>query len=632
MVRCARRQCFVTLLCLGATAFSARPAGACGGFFCTTFPMNQVGERILFVADGETVTTHVQIQYSGSAEDFAWILPVPDLPELDVSHNELFRQLQFATQPSFFLEWQENETCGFIGPPIFRTLEEAAVDDGGVQIVAEERVGPYQTAVITAEDPAAASAWLTANGYTLDALGDALLAPYVDAGFYFVALRLAPDQGIGDLQPIALTYAAEEPGIPIRLTAVATEPNMGVLVWVLGEHRAIPNNYLHVQINEARIDWFNGGFNYNDVVTEAADEAGGQAFVTDYAGPGVIMDDRLFDEKRVNLQRLREIDDPAEFLDVTMTQGLPRDDQMRALIRRHIPMSEEVFEEGVLEIVFGGDREAYRRAQEQDQLLSIAESSFYNNMRAYEEYMGDFEFDPGALVEDLQSVVVDPLRQAQGLFDQASFLTRLFTTLSAEEMTVDPMFSFNPDLAPVENLHSAMAHWECPDKDREEIQLEELTLVVTLKDGREIRSQPFVEGGPRPIPVQPAAAVVERMSDSGPPELIRRLTWVEAVSTVETRPLQWSLLPNYPNPFNSGTTIPFFVTSAGDGRTRAALRIYNLAGQEVRSLIAGLARPGMNYLSWDGTDGNGRALASGVYLARLDDAESTKTRKLLLLR
>jgi len=271
----AGKQCFLAIVCFGALAVTAGPANACGGFFCTTFPMNQVGERILFVADGETVTTHVQIQYSGSAEDFAWILPVPVLPELDVSHNELFRQLQFATQPSFFLEWQEDESCGFVGPPIFRTLEEAAVDDSGVQIVSEERVGPYQTAILTADDPAAVAQWLSANGYSLDAIGDALLAPYVDAGFYFVALRLAPDQGIGDLQPIALTYAAEEPGIPIRLTAVAAEPNMGILVWVLGEHRAIPNNYLHVQINEARIDWFNGGFNYNEVVSEAANEAGG---------------------------------------------------------------------------------------------------------------------------------------------------------------------------------------------------------------------------------------------------------------------------------------------------------------------------------------------------------------------
>ena len=59
---------------------------------------------------------------------------------------------------------------------------------------------------------------------------------------------------MGDLQPIALTYEADLPGIPIRLTAIATQPNLGVLTWVLGTDRAIPSNYLHVEINEARID------------------------------------------------------------------------------------------------------------------------------------------------------------------------------------------------------------------------------------------------------------------------------------------------------------------------------------------------------------------------------------------
>ena len=40
----------------------------------------------------------------------------------------------------------------------------------------------------------------------------------------------------------------------------------------------------HVQINEAAIDWLNRGSNYSDVVSQAADEAGGRAFATDYAG------------------------------------------------------------------------------------------------------------------------------------------------------------------------------------------------------------------------------------------------------------------------------------------------------------------------------------------------------------
>ena len=46
---------------------SVPAARACGGFFCTTVPMNQVAENILFIQGEGTVTTHVQIQYSGTA-------------------------------------------------------------------------------------------------------------------------------------------------------------------------------------------------------------------------------------------------------------------------------------------------------------------------------------------------------------------------------------------------------------------------------------------------------------------------------------------------------------------------------------------------------------------------------------
>ena len=113
---------------------------------------------------------------------------------------------------------------------------------------------------------------------------------------------------MGDLQPIAMTYAAERPGIPSPHRG-ATVPDLGVRAWVLADHRAIPENYLHVKINEALIDWWSGGFNYPEVVTQAADEAGGQAFVTDYAGPSSIVGDFFFGE--FDLETLRGKSHPA---------------------------------------------------------------------------------------------------------------------------------------------------------------------------------------------------------------------------------------------------------------------------------------------------------------------------------
>ena len=502
----------------------SRDVRACGGFFCRTVPMNQAYERILFVSDGEVVTTHVQIEYSGSAPDFAWLLPVPSLPELKVSHNEIFNQLGFATQPNFVLNWDEEGECNLFWQVRF-TAAEGAVDDadGGVQVVSEERVGPYDTAIITADDPQAISTWLFDNGYNLDALGVELLRPYVDGGFYFVALKLAPDREVGDLQPLALTYAAENPGIPIKLTAVATQPDMGVMAWVLGSSRAIPKNYLHVQINEARIDWFNGGFNYPEVVTEAANEAGGQAFATDYAGPSSIMADRLYREGQYDLDRLRLHKDPVDFLDDMLRQGFPRDNQMQALIRRHIPMSQTVLEPGVLAIVFRGDQKAYDLAVADSTLQATAERSFYNNMESYREYLTDFVFDAGAFADDLNAVIIEPLRAAQNLLGDHPYLTRLFTTLSADEMTVDPMFAFNPDLPDVSNIRTADARLECPEGDPNEINFEEIVLVVTLKDGREIRSFPYKNRPPGPTLFRSAAAVVEQMDTAGDPVLVRGL-------------------------------------------------------------------------------------------------------------
>ena len=614
---------FILTLATGSSAL------ACGGFFCSTFPMNQVAERILFVVGEGVVSTHVQIQYNGDAPDFAWILPVPSPPDLQVTHNEVFRQLQFATQPSFQLNFDEDEDCGFF---FFATVEmdDASRADGGVQVVSEERVGPYDTVVVTADDAASITTWLTDNNYNLGELGAQLLQPYVDEGYYFVALRLAADREVGDLQPIALTYPADKPGIPIRLTAVATAPNLGVLAWILGTERAIPSNYLHVEINEARIDWFNGGFNYPAVVTEAANEAGGQAFATDYAGPSQIMRERIFQEGRFDLDRLRTIEDPVEFIDQLLRQGFPRDAQMQALLRRHIPMTPRVLEEGVLQVMFGGDVEAYQAAEQDGWLPAAAEQSFYNNLAAYEEWIED-EFDLAALADEIGDVIVEPLRAAQDLFGDFPYLTRLYTTLSAEEMTVDPMFSFNPDLPDVSNFRMADARWECPEGKEEDPQ--EVVLVVTLSDGREIRSRPFGDQDPEIIrSLQPAASLVQRIDESGPPEILLRTTAIADPDNAAPLPDQVALLPNYPNPFNAGTVIPFSVPADLPDLTLFTMQVYNLLGQPVRTLFAGYLQPGLNRLEWDGKNDAGEVLPSGPYLYRLHGGGTEITRKLLVVR
>ena len=91
------------------------------------------------------------------------------------------------------------------------------------------------------------------------------------------------------------------------------------------------------------------------------------------------------------------------------------------------------------------------------------------------------------------------------------------------------------------------------------------------------------------------------------------------------------LLQNAPNPFNASTAISFLIPfRLAEEATR--LSIYNLAGQLVRVLQLNTQQAGEHSLSWDGRDDYGRAVASGVYIYRLEVGEWAVQRRMLLLR
>jgi hypothetical protein len=88
------------------------------------------------------------------------------------------------------------------------------------------------------------------------------------------------------------------------------------------------------------------------------------------------------------------------------------------------------------------------------------------------------------------------------------------------------------------------------------------------------------------------------------------------------------LHPNVPNPFNPTTRIAFEIPARG----RARLVIHDVRGRLVRRLADAVFDPGRHQLEWDGTDGAGRGVASGVYLLRLECAGRAAQRRLVLAR
>jgi hypothetical protein len=98
----------------------------------------------------------------------------------------------------------------------------------------------------------------------------------------------------------------------------------------------------------------------------------------------------------------------------------------------------------------------------------------------------------------------------------------------------------------------------------------------------------------------------------------------------EPRPsLHYSLGRNYPNPFNPVTTIPYSVPR----KTHVAIRVFNVGGQLVRTLVDGVRNPGIVYkIVWDGTNNRGTPVASGMYFYHMMTKEYTESRKMLLLK
>ncbi len=88
------------------------------------------------------------------------------------------------------------------------------------------------------------------------------------------------------------------------------------------------------------------------------------------------------------------------------------------------------------------------------------------------------------------------------------------------------------------------------------------------------------------------------------------------------------LHPAHPNPFNPTTTIRYELATS----SRVNLSVYDVRGALVATLVDQVQPAGAQSLTWDATDRNGNALASGVYLCRLVANGENQTRKLVLLK
>ena len=92
-------------------------------------------------------------------------------------------------------------------------------------------------------------------------------------------------------------------------------------------------------------------------------------------------------------------------------------------------------------------------------------------------------------------------------------------------------------------------------------------------------------------------------------------------------PARFALGPNYPNPFNPSTIIPYQLAASSQVR----LEVFNLLGQRIATLVDEERAAGFHTATWHAVDGSGRAVAAGVYIYRMTVGEQRQTGRMVLI-
>ncbi|MCB9706238.1 MAG: DUF2330 domain-containing protein [Myxococcales bacterium] len=507
-------------LVAGLTLTSApQEAAACGGLFCDggmpmPVPVDQTGENVLFIVDEQegTVEAHIQIQYMGDPDKFAWVIPVQSEPDFSAGSELLFTNLLAGTVPTYSFTntfdcqdksgpslgcaYAEADFAGDSGEG-FGSASAGGTDGGdpGPQIIKREIVGAFEIVVLKGGNAQELYDWLDTHGYAQDPDAPPILEEYLSEGYYFAAAKLVHGAGVDELQPLVMTYKGNQPCVPLRLTRIAAVEDMPIRVFALGVERAVPLVYKHVVLNETILDWVNSASDYYAAVAQAIDEAEmGQGFVTEYAGPSsVVSSGGLYSDRWETVDFVGAIPVNGSYTIVDALTSI-----------------------GLMEC-FSGFEGAEGCSYNHPLLLPILrtylpapagvqEDTFYECMECFEAMIDYGAWDSAKFAADLDERIIAPGKHARDLLTRWPYVTRMLTIMSPHEMTRDPEFTYNPDLDDVVASHSATQMIPCEGSNK-----------FVFADGRELLLDP--SGSWPDLGDMPAAERVEVMTPAGAPQV-----------------------------------------------------------------------------------------------------------------
>ena len=297
------------LLVAAGALLMPRAASAFCGFYVSgaSEDLYNNATRVAMMREGQQTVMSMQNNYQGPPEDFAMVVPVPEVLEEDrvkTIEDGVFDKLDDLTAPRLVEYWQK-DPCTRRRERIM-AMESAspstgnATSEGGskdvrqkVDVEAQFDVGEYEVVVLSAEESNALDTWLRQNDYNIPDEAAQYFRPYIQRGSYFFVAKVDVDrvqfqdeQAV--LSPIRFHYESDAFKLPVRLGLINSNGSQDLITYLLARNQryrvanypnaTIPTN-LPVDENEVK-----GSFApFYDALFEKVLDDEPEAVVTEYS-------------------------------------------------------------------------------------------------------------------------------------------------------------------------------------------------------------------------------------------------------------------------------------------------------------------------------------------------------------
>lgn len=182
----------------------------------------ETGQKAVIFYEKGVETLVLSTSFKGDADDFAWVIPTPQKPEVNKSSDELFSSLEKLTAPQVDYNRPQPLYLGAAG----------GLEEKSVQIIETKKIDYYDITVLKAGDKEALVKWLNDHEYQFPENSSYILDSYITDKWYFTAVKIdasSTSSGVeaqlreGHAIPLQLVFKTDKPVYPLKISSVMSD-------------------------------------------------------------------------------------------------------------------------------------------------------------------------------------------------------------------------------------------------------------------------------------------------------------------------------------------------------------------------------------------------------------------------